>query len=306
MNIDSINLDDGDPLLSVFLASYNQAKFVVDFINGWKSQSFQNFEIIAVDNYSTDGTAELLQGYSKVRLIQEKSTAAEAWLTALNNCRGKYLVLGTTSDYICSHTWAERAILVLESDSELSLVWGSGIYISENGWFEGVHGYSFLRSPLPAKREYLAYWMHDNFIPELGCMMSTRVYRECVKDFLTRQGDFYFFTIHFKYEFTARGYLQKYIPDIVYAGRNHSNQNRVIFHEKEFALNQALKARQKQILKEIILGRRRYKYLDRDGNVLSEMTLGDRIFLLPKIFRFRLKANIINLVIRILKIIRGP
>jgi glycosyltransferase involved in cell wall biosynthesis len=305
MKDDSNDLDNECPLLSVFLASYNQAKYVVDFINGWKSQSFQNFEIIAVDSFSEDGTAELLGGYSKVKLFQKKCSAAEAWLMALNNCRGKYVVIATTSDYIFSHTWAERAINVLESDPELSLVWGSGIHISENGWFEGIYAYRFLRAHPPVKKEYLAYWMHDDYIPELGSVVSAKVYRECVADFLDGKVDITFFTVHFRYEFTARGFLQKYIPDLAFAGRTHPNQYRDIWSEKEFELNQSLKVKQKQILRAIIVGRHRYKYLDRDGNVLSEMTLGDRIFLMPKVLRFRLKTSMLNLATRILKIVRG-
>ena len=115
---------------------------------------------------------------------------------ALNNCRGKYVVIATTSDYICSHTWAERAINVLESDPELSLVWGSGIHISENGWFEGIYAYRFLRAHPPVKKEYLAYWMHDDYIPELGSVVSAKVYRECVADFLDGKVDITFFTVH--------------------------------------------------------------------------------------------------------------
>jgi glycosyltransferase involved in cell wall biosynthesis len=305
MNIDSINLDDGAPLLSVLLASYNQAKFVVNFINGWKSQSFQNFEIIAVDNYSTDGTAELLQGYSKVRLIQEKSTPAQAWLTALDNCKGKYLIIGTTSDYICSNTWVERALETLESDSELSLVWSSGIHISESGWFEGVYGYRFLRSPLPAKRSYLPYWLHDNYIPELGSVVSTRVYRECLDDYLSRKVDITFFTVSFRYEFTARGFLQKYIPDLAFAGRTHKAQLREIWADKEFQFDKSIKEKQMQMLKDILIGKHNYKYLDRYNNELGKLILADRILLLPRVLSHKLKFQIMNLIVCILKIIRG-
>lgn len=305
MNKDTINLDDGLPLLSIILASYNQAKFVVDFINGWKSQSFQNFEIIAVDNYSTDGTAEILQGYSKVRLIQEKSTTAEAWLTALDNCSGKYLVIGTTSDYICSNTWAERAIETLESDPELSLVWSSGIHILESGWFEGVYGYRFLRSPPPAKKGYLAYWLHNDYIPELGSVVSTRVYKECIPDYLSRKVDVTFMTHSFRYEFTARGFLQKYIPDLAFAGRTHKGQLREIWADKEFHFNGTIKEKQMQMLKDILIGKHNYKYLDRDNNELGKLTLADRFLLLPRMLRHKLKSQIMNLIVCILKIIRG-
>lgn len=296
--------NESPPLLSIFLASYNQVKYINSFLNGWKSQTFQNFEIIAVDNFSTDGTAELLKDYPKVKLLQKKSTAAEAWLIALSYCRGKYLVIATTSDYICSHSWAERAITALENDTELSMVWSSGIHIFENGWFEGIYGYRFFKSPPPAKKEYLSYWMNDDYIPELGSMISAKVYRECILDFINKKNDITFFTTHFRYEFTARGYLQMYIPDLAFAGRTHPNQFREIWYEKEFTLNQLLKNKKNALLKELILNRKYFKFYDRNGNVIGQFTIKERLLIIPRIIIYKIHSYFIILIQSILKVIR--
>ena len=53
------------PFFSVVIPTYNQAKFLKIALRSVFSQTFKNFEIIVIDNYSNDKTQELLKKYKK-------------------------------------------------------------------------------------------------------------------------------------------------------------------------------------------------------------------------------------------------
>ncbi|HVO72472.1 MAG TPA: glycosyltransferase family 2 protein, partial [Ignavibacteriaceae bacterium] len=55
----------GTPLISVIITSFNLEKFIEEAIASVLNQTFQNFEIIAVDDQSTDSTPEILKRLSE-------------------------------------------------------------------------------------------------------------------------------------------------------------------------------------------------------------------------------------------------
>ena len=58
-------------LLSIIVASKNQAKYVPDFILGLKKQTFQNFEVIVVDS-SDDESCEIFNSYNKIKIFKKE------------------------------------------------------------------------------------------------------------------------------------------------------------------------------------------------------------------------------------------
>lgn len=81
------------PLVSVILAVYNEEKHLRESLNSLLGQTYQPYEIIAVDDGSTDRTAALFKSAPEVRLIRQKHLG----LGAARNCgagaaRGEILV----------------------------------------------------------------------------------------------------------------------------------------------------------------------------------------------------------------------
>src|ERR1039458_656046 len=52
------------PIVSVCVASYNHARFLPAMLDGLLGQTFRDFEIVVVDDGSTDNSLEVLQGYA--------------------------------------------------------------------------------------------------------------------------------------------------------------------------------------------------------------------------------------------------
>ena len=59
------------PAVSVIIPAYNAEAFLARAIRSVEAQSFRDFEIVVVDDGSTDGTAELARGFDSVRYVRE-------------------------------------------------------------------------------------------------------------------------------------------------------------------------------------------------------------------------------------------
>src|SRR4051812_20338057 len=67
------------PRVSVILNCYNQSEWVAQAVESVLAQTFRDFELIVVDNGSTDKTPEILKSYSsdaRVRLFCHKDNVA--------------------------------------------------------------------------------------------------------------------------------------------------------------------------------------------------------------------------------------
>src|SRR3712207_3632077 len=83
----------GEPgSVTVVIPCYNQAHFLGEAIESVLAQSYPNFEIIVVDDGSTDNTSEVASGYpsEKVRLLrQENKGQGAARNLGLRQSRGE-------------------------------------------------------------------------------------------------------------------------------------------------------------------------------------------------------------------------
>jgi glycosyltransferase involved in cell wall biosynthesis len=83
------------PLVSVIIPAYGHAEFILQTIDSVLSQTFQDYEIIVVNDGSPDRTAEVLQPLIKKGLVhyieQVNSGVAVARNTGLSHSMGKYI-----------------------------------------------------------------------------------------------------------------------------------------------------------------------------------------------------------------------
>jgi len=67
------------PAVSVIIPTFNRRKFVREAIDSVLAQDFDDFELIVVDDGSTDGTAEALADYgNRIRLIRQSNRGVSA------------------------------------------------------------------------------------------------------------------------------------------------------------------------------------------------------------------------------------
>lgn len=88
------------PLVSIIIPAYNQAHFLVQAIESVLAQTYKNYEIIVVNDGSTDNTAEVAQSFgNKIRYIyQENRGLAGARNTGISHAAGEYIALLDSDD----------------------------------------------------------------------------------------------------------------------------------------------------------------------------------------------------------------
>lgn len=90
------------PLVSVVIPAYNQAEFLAETVQSVLNQTYRNFEIIVVNDASTDNTDEVMAQLSDPRLkyiVHEKNQRLSAARnTGINASRGEILFLLDADD----------------------------------------------------------------------------------------------------------------------------------------------------------------------------------------------------------------
>jgi glycosyltransferase involved in cell wall biosynthesis len=122
-------------LASIMMPAYNAEQFIARAVESAISQTYGNWEMIVVDDGSTDSTAEILVRYSDRRIKvfhQPNGGEACARNTALDYVHGEYLAFLDADDvFLTQHLQA--TIAYLNDHPEYDGVYTDGEYIDPEG-----------------------------------------------------------------------------------------------------------------------------------------------------------------------------
>lgn len=124
--------------VSVIIPTYNCVRFLPEALDSVFRQTYQNFEIVVVDDGSTDDTRELVKSYidkypGKLNYIyQENQGLACARNTAINHAKGEYIAI-LDADDIFLPTKLEEEIRAFEANPEVGIVHSNIAWITESG-----------------------------------------------------------------------------------------------------------------------------------------------------------------------------
>ena len=104
---------------SVLIPAYNREKYVTEAVDSVLSQTFRDFEVLAVDDGSTDNTLQVLESYgSRIRVLRQSNQGPEvARNTAAKVARGEYLVLLDSDDLMLPHALMSYERIIRSFDS---------------------------------------------------------------------------------------------------------------------------------------------------------------------------------------------
>jgi GT2 family glycosyltransferase len=120
-----------NPLVSVIVVNWNGRECVGECLQSLSQQSFVDFEVILVDNGSTDGSIEYLQshftGFVRVLRNEKNLGFARGNNQGIKIARGKYIVL-LNNDAKADRHWAEELVRAAEEDRQAGML-ASKIYL---------------------------------------------------------------------------------------------------------------------------------------------------------------------------------
>lgn len=121
------------PLISIIIPSYNGKHFLDECFKSLQDQTFNSFEIILVDNGSSDGSIELVKNhFSEVKIIANKENVgfAKACNQGIKLAKGKYVVV-LNNDTRVNKKWLEKLVSVAEGNDSIGMC-ASKIVSSKN------------------------------------------------------------------------------------------------------------------------------------------------------------------------------
>jgi len=110
------------------MATYNAATYIGEAIDSLLKQTFSSFELICIDDASTDGTVEILQAYAekdkRIRLILKNKNEglAVARNQSLVEARGKYITF-LDGDDLYDDTLFQKAVTIAEDNGSDLVMW---------------------------------------------------------------------------------------------------------------------------------------------------------------------------------------
>jgi glycosyltransferase involved in cell wall biosynthesis len=119
--------------VTVLIPTYNYGRFIAEAIRSVQAQTLQDFEIIVVDDGSTDDTQAVLAGFDEPRLRVVRipnSGVAVARNTGLEQARGQYIAQLDADDR-WRPTMLERTVALLDAEPDVCAVFTDFVRFDE-------------------------------------------------------------------------------------------------------------------------------------------------------------------------------
>jgi glycosyltransferase involved in cell wall biosynthesis len=161
------------PSVSVIVPTYNRASLACEAIESILAQTYRDFEVIVVDDESTDDTIARLQSRygDKVRCLTQKHQGSPGRNRGIEISRGDYVAFLDSDDLWLPDKLEEQVRLMMKSPPEVGLVYCGG-------WLEDKRG--LLRKRFPLKTVYRGDIFQDLLLSRVGITPSrVLIKREC-------------------------------------------------------------------------------------------------------------------------------
>ena len=159
-------------LISIITPVYNCEKLISETIECVQSQTYKNWEMLLVDDCSSDNSAEIIKEYAKKdeRIkyfkLDENSGAAKARNKALEKSRGRFIAYLDSDDLWKQDKLEKQANFMLENNYAFTCT--DYEKINENG--ESLN--KIIRIP---KRVNYNYYLRNTIIQTVGVMVDTKI-----------------------------------------------------------------------------------------------------------------------------------
>ncbi|KFD40801.1 hypothetical protein HX99_04225 [Peptococcaceae bacterium SCADC1_2_3] len=175
---------NNQPLTSICIPTYNAEKTVVSTVQSILNQTYQNLEIIIVDNASTDNTLVLLQQFkdSRIKIYRnEKNIGAEKnWNRCIELATGEYIAIFHADD-LYKPDIVEKQVQAFHDNPSIGAVFTMTNHINEHDEVIGEH-----KLPVELKGKEIYYFpeifisilKNLNFLVCPSAMVRSEIYKE--------------------------------------------------------------------------------------------------------------------------------
>ena len=118
-----------DEKVSVIIPNYNHASFLEKRINSVLNQTYKNFEVLLLDDCSTDASREILEKYKSHKRIKKiilndtnSGSTFKQWQLGLEHASGEYIWIAESDDY-SDITFIEKMVKNISKSKNIGLAY---------------------------------------------------------------------------------------------------------------------------------------------------------------------------------------
>jgi len=168
------------PKVSVIIPSYNHEKYISETIQSVLNQTYQDFEIIVIDDGSTDGTVNEIKKFNsrKIRLFEFDMNrgAAVAENKGIYESKGEYVSV-LNSDDVFLPDKLEKQMAFLSSNMHIGAVFGYARSMDEDGHSLKGEYHNYFKQTNKTRFEWLNFFFYKG---NCLCHPSVLIRKSCI------------------------------------------------------------------------------------------------------------------------------
>ncbi|MES2588754.1 MAG: glycosyltransferase family A protein [Bacteroidota bacterium] len=220
-------------LFSIIIPTYNRAHLIEKTIESVLNQTYSNFEVIIIDNYSTDDTLEVLKKYShdmrfKVIASDKNYERSRSRNVGMNNAKGNYLTF-LDSDDLMQPTCLNDAYEFAIKNQEVEIFHNKYQFCYHNN--EIINTFQ----DKPNHNKPLNAILKGNFLACIGVFINERLYKnhKFLEDVAIIGSEDWLFWIQIISDTKKLGFINKVNSFIVeHSERTENNRNPFEFEKQ--------------------------------------------------------------------------
>lgn len=107
------------PHASIVVPAYNEGEFIEPTLKSLLNQTYKNFELVVVDNNSTDNTAEISKKYGARVILAKEKGVAHARQTGFMAAKGQ-IIASIDADSVAPENWLEKIVEAYSKNEKLA------------------------------------------------------------------------------------------------------------------------------------------------------------------------------------------
>jgi len=148
------------PRVTVVTPNYNHARYLPERIDSIVAQTFQDFELLILDNASTDNSREVIESYTRLQNVraafntENNGSPFMQWNLGLSQAKGEYVWFAESDDY-ADPALLETLVDRLDRNPNVGLAVCQSCTVDKDSKPLGNHG------DLLERRNHSSHWRED-------------------------------------------------------------------------------------------------------------------------------------------------
>jgi glycosyltransferase involved in cell wall biosynthesis len=174
--------------ISVILPNYNHSRFLNERVSSILNQTCQNFELIILDDCSTDDSRQLLAQWKNHPRIshfimneQNSGSTFKQWKRGLELAKGEWIWIAESDD-VADVDFLQKMMELVERDKDIQIAFCRSNRVDENGKHKGINRWGEIGSPDRWNSEFIShgndecadYLLKRNTIPNASAVVFRR------------------------------------------------------------------------------------------------------------------------------------